>query len=50
MKPPKRTNTTVKNLPAVRDPERSRPMSSRPPVAVRVDVVVADLKRDPRCK
>lgn len=46
----KRTSITSTNLPAVKKPGSLRPMSSRPPVSARVDIVVADLKRDPRCK
>ncbi|HKO52013.1 MAG TPA: hypothetical protein VJV79_30095 [Polyangiaceae bacterium] len=42
----KDTMTTVTNLPAA----KKRPPSSPPPVAALVDIVVADLKRDPRCK
>jgi hypothetical protein len=44
----KRVMTTATNLPAVKKPYSGRPMSSRPPVSARVDVVVADLKSDPR--
>jgi len=42
--------STVTDLPASKKPRSLRPPSSRPPVAARVDVVVADLKRDPRCR
>jgi len=44
----KQTSVTSRDLPAVKKP--IRPLSSRPPVAARVDVVVADLERDPRRK
>lgn len=40
--------TTTPNLPAVK--QSLRPLSTRPPVVARVDVVVADLERDPRRK
>jgi len=46
----KQTATTTSNLPAIKKPGSVRPMSSRPPVAARVDIVVADLERDPRRK
>jgi len=46
----KQTATTSSNLPVVKKPGSVRPMSSRPPVSARVDVVVADLARDPRRK
>jgi hypothetical protein len=46
----KSTAATIPNQPAVKKPDSGRPMSSRPPVAARVDVVVANLERDPRRK
>lgn len=46
----KQTATTTSNLPALKKPGPVRPMSSRPPVVARVDMVVADLERDPRRK
>jgi hypothetical protein len=46
----KQTSTTTSNLPTVKKPGSVRPMSSRPPVAARIDIVVADLQRDPRRK
>jgi hypothetical protein len=46
----KQTETTTSNLPAVKKPSSVRPRSSRPPVAARVDIVVANLERDPRRK
>jgi hypothetical protein len=45
-----RTRATAPNLPASKKPGASRPMSSRVPVAARVDVVVANLECDPRRK
>jgi len=46
----KRALPTNTDLPALKKPDSLRPLSSRPPVSARVDVVVADLQRDPRCK
>lgn len=46
----KQTSPTTSNLPAAKKPGSVRPMSSRPPVSARVDIVVADLERDPRRK
>jgi hypothetical protein len=46
----KRDPISANDLPAPKKPGAMRPPSSRPPVAARVDIVVADLKRDPRCR
>jgi len=46
----KQPATTTSNMPAIKKPSSVRPMSSRPPVAARVDIVVANLERDPRRK
>jgi len=43
-----RDTITKTNLPAVKKPDSVRPRSSRPPVSAKVDVVLADLERDPR--
>jgi hypothetical protein len=44
------TLTTTKKSPTDSKLFKPRPAPSRPPVSARVDVVVADLSRDSRCK
>jgi hypothetical protein len=46
----KRDPITATDLPVSKKPSSLRPNSSRLPVSARVDIVVADLKRDPRCR
>jgi hypothetical protein len=44
----KGTAITAQDLRPVAAQSKRRPPSSRPPVSARVDIVVADLRKDPR--